>query len=662
MVVPCVATMEATTAVADDDSLGLSVGDAWGISKTLNKEELFEILEEEGNISGDDQEMYDLLVLAVKKADLNMALIFEVTRADKNGYTIAVDGGIYFKLSAEFNDNITPFTDIETPLIVDGYFDVIILLQGAINLDKDLMIKSANFDLDMILDMEIKTNLSLIMLMDYLTIDDSDITPIDDSDTMSLEDIFTDTLNTSKLKIGVSLSYDLYSKGESDISSVYDEEEETTSFTVTMDSKQTITASIFANIDGELAELLIRLINDNEDPEEEGSDFDKYIIDENTIQASMMGCETFFDDFGFVIDVIQSSENDDGTFEYEFYIEEQFLGSVDLSPLELPQFENIKDIVINRDSEFYLEGAEKTDVRNVFSSIKGAYNGAVFGLEFTVTYIVDENETTETVAFNGLIKPPTVIDDGDTTKKFVGWITDEDCEWNPNWGVKGDLTLNATYAQTFTDANDLMDHMRSDPSVPAYGYMKINGVDGLEDAFGSESFQFNGTMIVDIYDADGKFLYSWKIQNDDKALATGTTMKFNIDRDDLSDDDRNILSEGRFSGEGNFLYINFGASGLMPGITTITYNVDGIFDDGTSLQIYYVITDEDGNIIGLEPVRITNVVNGNAVFDIDHCSGYVLSSMITPDAENSYTVYIGIASAAAILLIILAVVFIRRKA
>jgi len=646
MVVPCAAAMDATAVVAEDDSPELKVGDAWGISHSMKKIELIGYLIDVDEIDDEDMEMYTLINNAIKKADFNMAFIIEVTRADESGYTVAVDGGIRLNLSAKYNGDISAEDEDELLFNIDGYVDVIILMQGKVNLNADSVITSFNLDLNIIIDSKITTNLSLIKLSEYMDQEDEEV-PDTEIEAMTKKDVFTETNNTSNLKVGASVSYRMYSTGESGVSTNYNDEDEVVSYTISLDGKQSVNASIFALVSGDLAELLKLDMDD-----------DSVIVDD-AIRASETLYYASMVDTDYTIDAAEiADELLDEEIEIPDFINGLLLGteehfSADLFLLEIMD--------VNREGDYYLENTG--EVRGVFNSIKGAYNGAVSGLEFVVTYDIgnEDDNPTQTVAFNGLIKSPTVPNNTED-EKFVGWKTDNGTEWNSSWGVKGDLTLYPIYAESFTGANELISHMKSiplNPFDPQYGYMKIDSA-ALTDAFESGDFDFDGTMFVDVYDGDN-FLYSWKITNDGTALDVNTTMKLNIDKDDLTDEQRKILADGRNSGEGNFMYIKFGASGTMPGTTTVTYNVGNTFNNGTNLQIYYVITDGEGNIIGLEAVRNATVVDGNAVFDIDHCSGYVLSAMITSDAEDSNTMlYIGIA-AAAIILIIIAAVFVMRS-
>lgn len=629
MVVPCAAAMEATDVIAAEESTGFTVGDAWGISYSGDKDDLVEYLlgQNEEELSPENQEIYDLLYAAIKSANLDMAFITEVTRADGSGYTMTVDGGIRFKLSAEYVGSIDSLDIPDIIFNMDGYLDVIILLRGVVNLNTDSMVTSANLDLDVIVDTEVTTNLSLMKLVEYIEyieyidgLDDFEYDEYvaDEENVMHVEELFTDTNNTSKLKIGASLSYILYSTGESVVDFVYDDEDNTIAPMITLNGKNSINASIFANISGELAEVIISNVD-------EDSDFDRYIIDENTIQASQ-------------------------TFSHIF-----------MGETELPGFTIPVDEDVDYNADNYLNSTDKAKIRNDFNSIKDAYNGAVSGLKFTVTYNIDGEETTQLVAFNGFINPPAVLDNS-AGDKFIGWITEDETDWNPSWKVKGDLTLYPVYAKSFTVVSELIDHMQLDPFTPSYGYIRINGLDGLTDAFESDDFQFNGTMFIDVYDENNNFLYSWKISNDNTALDPGTTMDLKIDGGNLTDAERSILSDGRHSGEGNFTYINFAASGLMPGMTTVTYNVGDTFENGTVLQIYYVITDGDGNIIGLELVNNVTVVNGNAIFNLDHCSGYVLSEVITSDGgSNNTLLYIGIIVVAIVVIALAAMLVMRNR-
>lgn len=643
MVVPCAAAIESASASPDDETAGMALGDAWGIKFTADKDQLMEMIFDEED--EDNQDMYDTLDEAIKKANVNAALIVEVIRANDSGYTISVDGGILIEVSVEYDDDIELDGD-EYPLRAEASLKAVVVVQGLVNLDADFNITSVDVAIDAFIDAELSTNFSIMNYIDLMN---------DETGEMDISDVFTDTDNDSEIMAGASLRYSMSSTGGSGVTTVEDLND--VIYTLTLDGKQSMFASVFANIDGEIAEALMYMI-----PED--SDYEDFIVDEDTIQVSMTFGAYAVTDMEFSLLAEQNGDNGDGTFDYEFYIEDLYLTTEELSPDDLPFFDSLADIEVDPDFEYYLDSTEKSQVRSVFNKVLSAYNGSGSGLNFTVTYVVEEEETTQTVAFNKFVNPPAVPDKtvGDETMKCVGWMTEEGLEWNAGWGVKGDVTLYPIYAEEFTDVSELMTYMGAGTSGdPVYGHIRIDGADGLADFLSSDSFQFYGTLYVDVYDDEGNYLFSWTIFNDGSALDPDTVMDLNIVSEELTDEELEALSGHFLSGETSFLYIDFAASGLMPGKTTVTYNVGDKFADGTVLQIYFVVVDGDGNVIGLEPVRNATVVDGKVTFDLDHCSGYVLSAISVPDtADDDTMLYIAIAVAAVIIVAVVAFVLHRR--
>ena len=646
MVVPCAVAMESTTAGAVEEPSGLALGDAWGIEYSGDKDDLIELLLDGEEVPAEYLEMYNAIYSSIEKANMDAALIIEVIRADESGYTISVDGGILIEVSVEFDDEIE-IGDGTYGLNADASLKAVIVFQGLVNLDAEYNITSVDVTIDAYIDAKLTTNFSIMNYIELMNDETGEIGPAY---------VFTETDNTSELMAGASIRYSMYSAGESGVTTIEDLGD--VAYVLTLDGKHSVNASVFANIDGEIAEALIYMM-----PED--SDYGDFIIDEDTIQASMTMGDTVMTDMEISLDAEQfGEENEDGTFEYDFDIEGLYLGTETLLPSDLPYFETLADVDVDPEFEYYLDSTEKSEVRGTFNKILSAYNGSASDLKFTVTYVVDEVETTQTVGFNKFVNPPAVPDKtvGENTMKCVGWMTEDGLEWNAGWGVKGDLTLYPVYAEEFTSVSDLVAYMKSDPTVPAYGYIRIDGVADLADFLGSGNFEFNGTMYVDVYDDDGKYLFSWTIYNDGTPLDPSTVMDLNIALGELTDEELEKLSESLISGETSFMYIDFAASGLMPGKTTVTYNVGDKFADGTVLQIYYVITDGEGNIIGLEPVRNATVVDGKVTFDLDHCSSYVLSAISVPDLEDDNTMlYIGIAVAAIIIIAVAAVLLLRRN-
>ncbi|NCA74439.1 MAG: hypothetical protein EOM93_06325, partial [Gammaproteobacteria bacterium] len=352
MVVPCAAAIESASASPDDETAGMALGDAWGIKFTADKDQLMEMIFDEED--EDNQDMYDTLDEAIKKADVNAALIVEVIRANDSGYTISVDGGILIEVSVEYDDDIELDGD-EYPLRAEASLKAVVVVQGLVNLDADFNITSVDVAIDAFIDAELSTNFSIMNYIDLMN---------DETGEMDISDVFTDTDNDSEIMAGASLRYSMSSTGGSGVTTVEDLND--VIYTLTLDGKQSMFASVFANIDGEIAEALMYMI-----PED--SDYEDFIVDEDTIRVSMTFGAYAVTDMEFSLLAEQNGDNGDGTFDYEFYIEDLYLTTEELSPDDLPFFDSLADIEVDPDFEYYLDSTEKSQVRSVFNKVLSAY-------------------------------------------------------------------------------------------------------------------------------------------------------------------------------------------------------------------------------------------------------------------------------------------------
>lgn len=611
-------------------------------------------------ISNDEKKL--ITDISEKLGTLNYNIILsgiaEVTQADDRGYAIDIDAGISAEVELLVNiDNLgalygeiqTLINDSEASnslrvalfaLLLDAReifgegelfikFNVAIaaLMSGSLRYNSDFELTHVNLSADAVVDAGLETNIDLIRTMeiDYqpysimsVENDEEDESDEVDSFVKYLSDEKKDTYN---LIVGASLESNAYLD-----SIVVDD------IGIGVDAKMNkmtylVGGYIFAEAPDEILDAL-RDELDISDAEE---------IEEGApVQYSEMWADVEYDeDFDF----------DD------FPIE----------TLDIVKF-FIEEIEVDRDSELFLKGKEKTDVRNDFNKVKNKLNGATSKLEdSTVTLYKhdsdDEDEVYDefTVPFNKRINLPVlpdIIDDDDDNEmlKFVGWeIEDDEVMWNSSWKVKGDVELYPVYAEVYDDYDEAIG------STEKNKFVKMH-IDGLDDE--EYNFVFNGTMNIGVYDDDGKLLYTWRIVGDG-ITSDGKVTNFKIE----------VMNEGghldkvKEELDDSILYLDFKSSGDTPTGTIVNYNVDNRFKDDTTLNVYFVEEDDDG-FKGLTLIDTVKVAEGTASFDVYHCSGYVLHAISEPSdgGLSEYYVYAAIAVVAILLIAGIAYVMHSRRA
>lgn len=224
----------------------------------------------------------------------------------------------------------------------------------------------------------------------------------------------------------------------------------------------------------------------------------------------------------------------------------------------------------------------------------------------------------------------------------IDWYFEEMVPWNPAWKVKGNMNLYPIYTEVNENLDDLFaDIVHSDWQ---FHYVKVD-IEDLNDV--DYDFDYEGILYVDVYDGD-KLLYTWNVAG----APDGEITNFKIESS--KEGDLRVKVENKLKDEDklkeNFLYLDFKSSGpTLPG-TTVSYNVEGIFSNGTELEVLFVIEDGDG--VKFELVGHA-IVSGNTVtFDVPHYSGYVLNAIPLPSegGTTDYLIYIAIAVVAILLI------------
>lgn len=133
--------------------------------------------------------------------------------------------------------------------------------------------------------------------------------------------------------------------------------------------------------------------------------------------------------------------------------------------------------------------------------------------------------------------------------------------------------------------------------------------------------------VMFIKDNEGKFLYSWSFEKEefkkqefDFDLGIGFTSPNKEEIDKLVEHDVKRK------------YISFNYHGELPTSATIKVPVSDKFKEGEKLILYYYNPDKD--VIELIQSNI-RVINGNASFEIEHCSDYFLAKAIVKNADGT---------------------------
>lgn len=682
---PCAALIGAGEAYAEDSGNGqdegLSVGDAWGISITANSmEELIEKIEELFNSdpdpevpTGDDappevpaaldsDEESDLtgefLTLMMKELNVEMKVILsgiiEVTRADPEvtGYTLSMDAGIYLMIKSTIDveleimyQNIEDFINdkeeeyVEDPeyaeitefyegfrdhlgngkLFVKGEMAVAALLKGVIKLDTEGDLTSVDLSIDISGKISLETNIDIPATFEHLPSDHPPGLMIfaaseqteEDTESSFVKYLEPDAENDIySITLGGSLTYHLYVS-----------EHKLVLFDELISGTSMMTASMYADFEvpaalhNQVSELMVVLIDELDLPEDYEYQF------EDKFQLSLMdGFMESFDDLE---------------------LDDVFL---DLDYLEM-----------DKESDMFLSSEDKGKIRKDIKTAESRFKGMVSTFKFDVTFLDEEGEVDEKlsmkVSHGERIKLP-ILDKNDENEKFVGWRTTlGGLEWNPVWGVKGDLTLEPIYIEVSDDLEAAFTNLRSIGAGDAYITLTIEDLEELTES----NFNFQGTLYVDVVDADGNVLYSWSINSSGDKIGKITNFKVESDNTKLNDEVRKHI------GNGKSMYLNFSSSGPTPGLTTVKYNVSGVYEDGTELDVYFVHEDEEGNVIDVELVGTAMVSNGMVAFNANHFSGYVLSMSILDSDKADLFLYVIIAVIAIVVIAAIAAVAYSRK-
>ena len=151
----------------------------------------------------------------------------------------------------------------------------------------------------------------------------------------------------------------------------------------------------------------------------------------------------------------------------------------------------------------------------------------------------------------------------------------------------------------------------------------------VDKAIDNSLLQGQNTLYVTISDDDGNVLYKWKLSAGNSGAGTASIVPKIQELNAPDRDYLNAVSDGR-----DTLYLDFSASGRMPGDTTVSYYVGDRFADGSTVSIYY-----DNVTAGCADYSGSSVVeNGFIDMEIAHCSSYmIVGDGAEPSGDDSGT-------------------------
>lgn len=584
------------TIVPSDDSdavaMDIQKGDAWGFGGSMGIEELLDVVNE---IIKEDKEL-DLIFGELTKENylerINLILSFigsrvddfsinsdvwyisEVIEKNDNGYIVdlAMAAKVDMTLSGTFAGELVDDSETGGPdlTVKDLVLGLRMSMGGKAYLDKDFALTGMNVDYDISSDFSLETNVVL-----------------DDDDELEL----TDALHAydKYIILGGGFDVELFN-GKIHLLPV----DGNRGWTDEFDARITMNMNIATDITDDDGENLSKQVHETEIVRDQ-----KWKVDVKDVDGTLyMYPQMDMDDLG-IPDISMI-----GYYTFPFEDDDR-----------IPGFLMVGD-------DLKLDSAGKDTVRNGISKIDGGIHDNVKDMVFTVTFL-DMNDKvldTQKVKYGGTVTLPTkydgvVITDDDGEKEaFVGWETDDDVIWKAEFPVKSDMTLEPEFADVVSDDKKpgAADFNRN----PNVIWDLKDTSDAIHDAIDNSLIQGQNTLYISITDADGNLLYKWKLNAGNDMGTTSASIIPEIE--ELETPDRTYLkdvADGRTT-----MYLDFKASGTMPGNTTVTYVVGDRFADGSTVTIYY---DDTGSRTA-EYAGTAVVSNGTIDIDLAHCSSYMI--------------------------------------
>lgn len=202
--------------------------------------------------------------------------------------------------------------------------------------------------------------------------------------------------------------------------------------------------------------------------------------------------------------------------------------------------------------------------------------------------------------------------------RFCGWSTTPWGSAVSEYSAFYDATLYAAWALNVYDSmphGEIYDiiSQNEEPAVQIRGASAGGALDNL---FFERLADTGKTFTLSVLGENDIAAYSWLFDGEYRQGA-GTFVP--AIRESVPDFDLERLIDS--SNCENPLVLNFSARGVLPICATVTYSLDGAYEDGTRLSVFYY--DEGAGMLGER--QTATVTDGAVSFAVSHCSRYVIA-------------------------------------
>jgi hypothetical protein len=239
---------------------------------------------------------------------------------------------------------------------------------------------------------------------------------------------------------------------------------------------------------------------------------------------------------------------------------------------------------------------------------------------------------------------------------FCGWSTTPGGNAVSEFTVFSDATLYAAWALNVYDSmpEDEIADIISQNEAPVVQIRSISAGSALDSEFFGQLADTGKSFVLNVLGENGRVAYSWLFDGEYRPGA-GTFVPGISES--VPDFDLERLIES--SDCENPLVLNFSASGVLPICAKVTYYLEGEYEDGTRLSVFFY--DENAGL--LREKQTATVTDGAVSFVISHCSRYVIAEETSSGTYGGNTgMYVAVAIVAIAFVDILAVYafFVRR--
>ena len=201
---------------------------------------------------------------------------------------------------------------------------------------------------------------------------------------------------------------------------------------------------------------------------------------------------------------------------------------------------------------------------------------------------------------------------------FCGWSTTPRGNAVSEYSAFSDATLYAAWSLNVYDSMpyDEIGDIISQNHEPAVQIRGQSAGGELDNSFFERLADTGKTFTLSVLGENDIVAYSWSFEGDYRQEAgtfvpaiTGAVPDFDLER---------LIDSSSIE---NPLVLNFSATGVLPICATVTYYLDGAYEDGTRLSVFFY--DEDAGRLGER--QAATVTDGAVSFVISHCSKYVIA-------------------------------------